>query len=308
MKDRGAGEASGALFYVLMPTHNRAGLLPRAIESVQAQTYPNWVLLVHDDGSADDTPGVLQRFATDPRIETSRFDENQGVNAARNVLLERILAKPEPGFVVILDDDDTLAPRALEQLAEAADGAPEVSWFIAHCRFPDGRRVAQIKNPEQPICYVRDNKLGDRLSGDVALVFHTRIIGDARYSTDFPNAEEWWFYADLATRSKMHVVDFEAKNVDYLESGLTLSQPNRHRAAQVFEKKLERFEPFLDRPARAKMLARLGRHLIASGEAGAGFGRLRDAFRSWPFEHRIYVVALEALFGVPRQLLTRKRR
>jgi glycosyltransferase involved in cell wall biosynthesis len=283
-------------FYVLTPAHNRSELLQRAIESVEKQTNPNWEMLVLDDGSKDETPEVLARYASHPRIRSWRFDENRGVNAARNFLLERILESPEPGFVVILDDDDTLHPMMLEKLAEAARTAPEARWFIANCHFPDGRQASQIRNPEEPLCYVLDNKLGNRLIGDVAHVFHTSLVGSARFSRDFPNAEEWWFYADLATRAKMHALDFEAKTIDYLESGLTLTRPNRGRAAQVFERKLERYAPFLNRRERAKIEARLARHLYAADRRREGGAKLRAAFSSWPFEYRTYLYALQVLF------------
>jgi glycosyltransferase involved in cell wall biosynthesis len=284
-------------FHVLTPTHNRGDLVGRAIESVQNQTSPNWEMLILDDGSADHTPAVLAEYESDPRIRSWRFDENRGVNAARNFLIERILETSDPGFVVILDDDDALHPEALERIERASAEAPEVRWFIANCHFPDGRKASQIRNPNEPLCYVIDNKLGDRLIGDVAHVFHTSIIENARFSADFWNAEEWWFYADLARRAKMHVLDFEAKTIDYLESGLTLSQPNRQHAALVFERKLERYEPFLNRAQRAKLEARLGRHLYASGERRRGLEKLRDAFFNWPLEHRTYVYGLQLLFG-----------
>jgi len=55
------------LVSILLPTFNRAHLLPRAIASVLDQTYQNWELLIWNDGSTDDTEQVLQAL-TDPRI------------------------------------------------------------------------------------------------------------------------------------------------------------------------------------------------------------------------------------------------
>ena len=51
------------LVTVVMPVWNRASVLRRAVESVQAQTYPNWELIVVDDGSTDDTASILEGLA-----------------------------------------------------------------------------------------------------------------------------------------------------------------------------------------------------------------------------------------------------
>ena len=295
-------------FYVLMPTHNRAQLLARAIESVRAQSYSNWELFILDDGSTDSTPEVLARFSDDPKIHCARFASNRGVNPARNELLERILGTGEPGFIVILDDDDELEKEALARLAEGARENPDAKWLIANCHFPNGERVSQISGDARPLCYVRDHKLGNALSGDVAHVFHTDLVGDTRFIDRFPNAEEWWFYAGLAKKSRMLPLDFHAKTVEYLEDGLTRLQPNKDQSARVYALKLERFDSFLGRADRASLEARLGRHLFSKGERGAGLQKLWDAFRHWPFEFRVYTYLLEILLGpILRPLFSRPR-
>ena len=64
------------LFSVVIPTYNRANMLQRALESVLAQSYDNFEILVMDDGSTDNTAEVVASF-TDPRI-TYRWNKNFG--------------------------------------------------------------------------------------------------------------------------------------------------------------------------------------------------------------------------------------
>jgi glycosyltransferase involved in cell wall biosynthesis len=79
-------------FGIIMPTYQRPNLLKRAIESVLAQTYEDWVLVVADDGSGDDTESVIRAYANqDKRIIPSPSEENQGVNASRNRALDLLL-------------------------------------------------------------------------------------------------------------------------------------------------------------------------------------------------------------------------
>jgi len=62
---------------VVLPTYNRTDLLPRAIRSVLSQTFTDFELIVVDDGSTDDTRGVVAARC-DPRIRYIRHDRNLG--------------------------------------------------------------------------------------------------------------------------------------------------------------------------------------------------------------------------------------
>jgi glycosyltransferase involved in cell wall biosynthesis len=69
---------------IIVTTYDRARLVPRAIDSVLRQTYPNVDLVVVDDGSRDDTSEVLAQYDDDPRVRIVRHDRNRGVTAAKN--------------------------------------------------------------------------------------------------------------------------------------------------------------------------------------------------------------------------------
>lgn len=94
---------------VVMPAYNAGRYLAESIESVRAQTYVDWELLVVDDGSADDTGEVARRFAeTDARVRYARRP-NGGQAAARNTGLRE--AKGE--LIAFLDADDLWLPGKL---------------------------------------------------------------------------------------------------------------------------------------------------------------------------------------------------
>jgi glycosyltransferase involved in cell wall biosynthesis len=107
---RPQGTTTGTpLVSIVMPVWNRAAAVRRAVESVQAQTFGDWELVVVDDGSTDDTPAVLEGLATFERrlrvIRTSR----SGVSAARNTAIEQ--ARGE--YLAFLDSDNTWEPDFL---------------------------------------------------------------------------------------------------------------------------------------------------------------------------------------------------
>ena len=98
------------LFSVVLPTHNRAALLPVAISSALQQTCGDLELLIMDDGSTDNTADVVASF-DDRRIHYHHHNQPTGAAAARN----RGIAAARGRYVSFLDDDDELLPEFLQQ-------------------------------------------------------------------------------------------------------------------------------------------------------------------------------------------------
>lgn len=91
------------LISVIVPTHNRADLLPEALRSVLAQTFTDWELIVMDDASTDDTESVVAEFAQrDGRIRYVRNEKNLGIARNRN----EGLAQARGRLIAMLDSDD----------------------------------------------------------------------------------------------------------------------------------------------------------------------------------------------------------
>ena len=129
---------------VLMPAFDRERFIGEAIESVLAQTFRDFELVVVDDGSRDGTVRVVESHR-DPRIRLERMGENRGIAAARN----RALALARGRYVALLDSDDVAHPRRLEQqvrfLREHPRHALVGSW--AQRIDEEGRRRAVRRFP-----------------------------------------------------------------------------------------------------------------------------------------------------------------
>lgn len=96
----------------IITTHNRAGLLPRAVKSVLAQTRAADEIIIVDDGSTDGTATYL---ASLPPVCTILNQKNRGISAARNLAIGHANSE----WLAFLDDDDEWLPEKLEtQLAE----------------------------------------------------------------------------------------------------------------------------------------------------------------------------------------------
>ena len=106
------------LFCVVIPTYNRAGTLDKALASVVAQTYEQWVAVVVDDGSTDGTPDLMRTWQDrDPRIFYCRFPTNRGGVAVNEV--GTAIACEMAAFWTRIGSDDWWEPRKLESDAEA---------------------------------------------------------------------------------------------------------------------------------------------------------------------------------------------
>jgi glycosyltransferase involved in cell wall biosynthesis len=103
------------MFSVIICTHNRGHILPRAVQAILDQTFDDFELLIVDDGSTDDTRASVAEFA-DPRI-LYFYQENAGAPAARNAGV----AAARGEFVTFLDDDDRVLPHWLERFARVID-------------------------------------------------------------------------------------------------------------------------------------------------------------------------------------------
>ena len=104
---------------MVIPTCNRAGLLPRAVRSVLAQTYTDFEMLIVDDASTDGTPSVVDGFA-DRRIRSIRHERNGGQSMALNTGI----AAARGEYVAFLDDDDAWLPHKLAAQVAVLDAAP----------------------------------------------------------------------------------------------------------------------------------------------------------------------------------------
>ena len=124
---------------VVIPTHQRAALLPRALSSVYAQTLPAFEVILVDDGSTDATRRLVQSDYPGCRY---LYQENLGVSSARNLGI----AAAQGEWIAFLDSDDQWLPGKLAAQSQLLASLPE--YRICHTEeiwIRDGRRVNPMK-------------------------------------------------------------------------------------------------------------------------------------------------------------------
>ncbi len=129
---------SGPRFSIAIPVRNDARWLAGAIESVLAQTYPNWELVIGDNASTDDIADVLAPYR-DSRVRYHFFEKEVGLAANHN----RTISLCVNDWVQTMGADDRLLPHCLERMVERAEraarqGNPLVS-IVGACERVDAQ-------------------------------------------------------------------------------------------------------------------------------------------------------------------------
>lgn len=99
------------LVSVIMPSYNTARFIKETVESVLAQTYKNWELIIVDDCSTDNTDEVVSKFFPDTRIRYIKNEKNSGAAVSRN----RALREAKGKWIAFLDSDDLWEAEKLEK-------------------------------------------------------------------------------------------------------------------------------------------------------------------------------------------------
>ncbi|MEV6051038.1 glycosyltransferase family 2 protein [Streptomyces sp. NPDC052107] len=171
---------------VTVIVYNDAARLPRAVASLRAQTHANIEIIISDDHSTDDTPTVARELeAQDPRIRYLRLPENSGgCSAPRNRAID-IARAP---YLMFLDSDDELPPRAVELLL-AAHREREVDFAmgaVRRVRVDNGRRTTWMRH------LVAERRTVDGIEADPRLLFE-HLSTSKMYARSFLDRHELRF-------------------------------------------------------------------------------------------------------------------
>lgn len=151
------------LVSVIVPVYNIAGRLPACLESLRAQTLAGFECILVDDGSTDESGAVCDEFAASFPAARVIHKANGGLSSARNAGLDAARGR----YVVFLDADDELAPRALEYAAQVQAEAPDALVWWDHTRSPEAFR----REKDAPLRWERTSRVVQEPASDYTLAF-----------------------------------------------------------------------------------------------------------------------------------------
>ena len=206
---------------VLMPAYNAGKYIAEAIQSVLAQDFPDFELLIVDDGSTDDTREVIGRFA-DERIRLLR-QENQGISAALNAGL----AEARGYYIARFDADDICLPERLTRQIGFLDANPAyvLTGSEAEYILEDGEHLFDF----HCIAYSHEEimeKLTRRCPFIHSAVMYRKkeVLDAGAYSLYAHNFEDYLLWIQLARAGKFHNLPERLIKVRINPSSVTIDE------------------------------------------------------------------------------------
>ncbi len=186
-------------FTVILPTYNRPQLAKESLLSIQNQTFTNWQLvIVTDDIEADYT--ALEAIAKeDTRIIVLKNETNLGKNKSVNNAFAHLREQNFSGYVVFLDDDDTLAPDCLLTFAKEIESTNSL-WLVSQrANRSDKKSLTKNSTSSNRINYLKDMLIHRKFSGETTHCIDFKSTKNCQFPTLIKNAEEWVYFAQVAT-------------------------------------------------------------------------------------------------------------
>jgi hypothetical protein len=185
---------SAPLVSVVLPTRDRRDLLPRAIESVQKQSYGNWELLIVDDGSVDGTAEFLAGLAGE-RLRCFHH-HGAGACAARNVAL----AQARGDLIAYLDDDNMMHSAWLKAVVWGFEQRPEANVLYGGYVVDDAWRINRKRSGDLPRLFFLPydhHQVAHRSIADIGSIAHRAGLPEARFDESLREMGDWDLFLRL---------------------------------------------------------------------------------------------------------------
>jgi glycosyltransferase involved in cell wall biosynthesis len=238
-------------FSVIIPTYNRAHVIDEALDSVLAQSYQDFEILVIDDGSADNTREVLC-----PYFDRIRYfkQANSGPAAARN----RGITESQGEYVAFLDSDDRWYPDKLAQIDKVIDAHPDAGLFYSDYQLVDEQHshlwIARSKH------IMGDGYhqllLGNFIGTSTVVVKRECFDVCGLFYRDLFSTQDWDMWIRIAR--EFSIVHVPAVLVEYTwqsRGAVTASPKALGNTSAVIERSLEA-DPHINRRQRIQIKAR----------------------------------------------------
>ncbi len=173
-------------FSIVVPTYNRARLITKAIDTVVAQTFADWELIIVDDGSTDNTKEVVEKYLVQDKRIKYIYQKNAERCAARNNGIENSSGE----YICFLDSDDYFLPDRLKLLDVAiSERENPISMFYTGILFDSGKSFHKKTGTRNTSTNIFDFLLSASIGTPQACV-HRTIFLQEKFNPKFHVGED----------------------------------------------------------------------------------------------------------------------
>ena len=219
---------------VFTPTFNRRGLLTRCYESMCRQTNKDFVWMIVDDGSTDDTKKFADEWKKNSDLEIRYiYKDNGGLHTAYNVAIENI----DTELCVCIDSDDFMPDNAVELILNFWDkyGSDEYAGIVGLDFNLDGKVIGDPL-PNQKTVNLIDLFIGKYhiVNGDRTNVIRTELYKTVAPMKVFPNEKNFnphYMHLQISDNYDFLVLNENLRFVDYQSDGMTNSMLKQYKSS-----------------------------------------------------------------------------
>lgn len=219
---------------VFTPTFNRRELLTRCYESMCRQTNKDFVWMIVDDGSTDDTKKFADEWKKNSDLEIRYiYKDNGGLHTAYNVAIENI----DTELCVCIDSDDFMPDNAVELILNFWDkyGSDEYAGIVGLDFNLDGKVIGDPL-PNQKTVNLIDLFIGkyDIVNGDRTNVIRTELYKTVAPMKVFPNEKNFnphYMHLQISDNYDFLVLNENLRFVDYQSDGMTNSMLKQYKSS-----------------------------------------------------------------------------
>lgn len=199
------------VFSVVIPTHNRETLILKTLQSVFAQTFPKFEIIVVDDCSTDGTDQVLDPLIVSGQIRFIKHDQNYERAQARNTGM----ANARGEFLTFLDSDDLMCPTNLEDAAHYIEANSETRLFQNRYQLIDDKGRVLCKYDLPSLASPLQAITGGNFLSSIGVFIHRDIYQNYRFDTNpvLTGSEDWDFWLRV-------VPYYKPGRIDKINSGI----------------------------------------------------------------------------------------
>ncbi|WP_046743503.1 glycosyltransferase family 2 protein [Kordia zhangzhouensis] len=186
---------SNPLVSIITPTYNSAHFVSDTINSVIAQTYSHWELILVDDASSDTTVEILKKYATlDNRIKVHVLETNLGAAIARNTAIKKASGK----YIAFLDADDLWKPEKLsKQIAFMQEKKVAISFSSYELMDEAGNSLQKIIKALPKVDYTK--MLKSNYIGNLTGIYDAEKLGKV-YMPNIRKRQDWALWLQLTQK------------------------------------------------------------------------------------------------------------
>ena len=250
-------------FSIITTSYNYENYIKETIESVISQTYPNWEMIIVDDGSKDNSIEVIKEYCKkDSRIKLFTHSNNQNRGLIETVKLG--INKAQNDWLVFLESDDTIAPNYLEKKLEAIKQNSDISFIFNDVNlFGNTERISAfdkyfkitkeyLKNNPYPNNQLEIFKKYNLVPTFSCVALKKELFNRIDFNSPIKTLLDYYIWMQIAQKTSFYYIDEKLTNWRMHDSYITKNKTSsiekygfKYKKFKLTHPKLTYLMPFL---------------------------------------------------------------